>query len=47
MTREKREEFREQYGYTYRCRGCGQWSDTPNCGCMPDEDGTAAEQEAK
>ncbi len=30
---DRAERDREEYGYTYRCRGCGQWCDTSWCGC--------------
>ena len=33
MSRESIRERAEELGYTYNCRGCGQKSDTPWCGC--------------
>ena len=35
-------EIGEELGYTYNCRGCGQKSDTPWCGC----DAGAPEEES-
>jgi len=33
MSRESIRERAEELGYTHNCRGCGQKSDTPWCGC--------------